>query len=146
MNLQTMEYFSVLARERSFTRAAEALHITQQSLSGHIAAVEQELGAQLVVRFPPHRPAMRPRSIKTPAPAIRRGPELFYCQDSVPAADSRERYSAGESVFQQVELAALPEWSVRITRPFSPTASVKGAPSSAVKKICTHGTGSSMDA
>ena len=38
MNLQTMEYFSVLARERSFTRAAEALHITQQSLSGHIAA------------------------------------------------------------------------------------------------------------
>ena len=50
MNLQTMEYFSVLARERSFTRAAEALHITQQSLSGHIAAVEQELrkmGAEL---------------------------------------------------------------------------------------------------
>lgn len=38
MNLQTMEYFSVLARERSFTRAAAALHITQQSLSGHIAA------------------------------------------------------------------------------------------------------------
>ena len=48
MNLQTMEYFSVLARERSFTRAAEALHITQQSLSGHIAAVEQELGAQIL--------------------------------------------------------------------------------------------------
>ena len=43
MNLQTMEYFSVLARERSFTRAAEALHITQQSLSGHIAAVELSL-------------------------------------------------------------------------------------------------------
>lgn len=51
MNLQTMEYFMVLARERSFTRAAEALHITQQSLSGHIAAVEQELGAQLVSAF-----------------------------------------------------------------------------------------------
>lgn len=100
MNLQTMEYFSVLARERSFTRAAEALHITQQSLSGHIAAVEQELGAQFVVRLPPHRPAMRPRSIKTPVTAIRRGPELFYRQDLVPAADSRERYSAGEPVFQ----------------------------------------------
>lgn len=26
MNLQTMEYISALARERSFTRAAEALH------------------------------------------------------------------------------------------------------------------------
>ena len=48
MNLQTMEYFSALTRERSFTRAAAALHITQQSLSGHIAAVEQELGAQLL--------------------------------------------------------------------------------------------------
>ena len=53
MNLQTMEYFVVLARERSFTRAAEALHITQQSLSGHIASVEQELGAQLLVRRSP---------------------------------------------------------------------------------------------
>ena len=53
MNLQTMEYFAVLARERSFTRAAEALHITQQSLSGHIASVEQELGTQLVVRRSP---------------------------------------------------------------------------------------------
>ena len=44
MNLQTMEYFSVLARERSFTRAAAALHITQQSLSGHIAAVDKKPG------------------------------------------------------------------------------------------------------
>ena len=85
MNLQTMEYFSVLARERSFTRAAEALHITQQSLSGHIAAVEQELGAQLLSAL------LR---------IARQGPEVFYRQDSVPAADSRERYSAGEPVFQ----------------------------------------------
>ena len=58
MNLQTMEYFSVLARERSFTRAAEALHITQQSLSGHIAAVEQELGAQLVCFGHTHCPTL----------------------------------------------------------------------------------------
>lgn len=53
MNLQTMEYIAALARERSFTRAAETLHITQQSLSGHIASVEQELGVQLVVRRVP---------------------------------------------------------------------------------------------
>lgn len=77
MNLQTMEYFSVLARERSFTRAAEALHITQQSLSGHIAAVEQELGAQLVVRLPPHRPTMRPRSIKPRPPPSGEGRKFF---------------------------------------------------------------------
>lgn len=50
MNFDSLEYFSVLARERSFTRAAELLHITQQSLSSHIAGLEKELSCQLVVR------------------------------------------------------------------------------------------------
>lgn len=53
MNFDSLEYFSVLARERSFTRAAEALHITQQSLSSHIAGLERELNCQLVVRRVP---------------------------------------------------------------------------------------------
>jgi DNA-binding transcriptional LysR family regulator len=48
-----MEYFEMLARERSFTRAAERLHITQQSLSSHIAKIEKELGCQLIVRHVP---------------------------------------------------------------------------------------------
>ena len=50
MNFDSLEYFSVLARERSFTRAAELLHITQQSLSSHIAGLERELNCPLVVR------------------------------------------------------------------------------------------------
>ena len=50
MNFDSPEYFSVLARERSFTRAAELLHITQQSLSSHIAGLERELNCQLIVR------------------------------------------------------------------------------------------------
>ncbi len=50
MNFDSLEYFSVLARERSFTRAAELLHITQQSLSSHVAGLEKELNCQLVVR------------------------------------------------------------------------------------------------
>ena len=53
MNFSSMEYFAVLARERSFTRAAERLHITQQSLSSHIAGLEKELGCQLLVRRAP---------------------------------------------------------------------------------------------
>lgn len=53
MNLQSTDYFIALARERSFTRAAEALHITQQSLSAHIAALEEEFGTPLVVRRVP---------------------------------------------------------------------------------------------
>ena len=99
MNLQTMEYFSVLARERSFTRAAAALHITQQSLSGHIAAGSRSW-ARSSSPLSSASPDNASTKHKTPAPAIRRGPELFYRQDSVPAADSRERYSAEEPVFQ----------------------------------------------
>ena len=53
MNFSTMDYFVTLARTRNFTRAAEELHITQQSLSAHIAALEQELGCQLFLRRVP---------------------------------------------------------------------------------------------
>ena len=53
MTLTSMEYFVALARERSVTRAAEQLHITQQTLSAHIAALEQELDCQLLVRKVP---------------------------------------------------------------------------------------------
>ena len=53
MNFSSMEYFSVLAQERNFTRAAQRLHITQQSLSSHIAGMEKELGSQLLVRRVP---------------------------------------------------------------------------------------------
>jgi len=55
MNFSTMEYFTVLAQERSFTKAAERLHITQQSLSSHIAGVERELGCRLLERQTPLR-------------------------------------------------------------------------------------------
>ncbi len=37
MNFSSMDYFVMVARERSFSRAAERLHITQQTLSAHIA-------------------------------------------------------------------------------------------------------------
>ena len=33
MQFQSMDYFFAAARERSFTKAAEVLHITQQALS-----------------------------------------------------------------------------------------------------------------
>ena len=53
MNFSSMEYFVVLAQERSFTRAAQRLHMTQQSLSSHIAGMEKELGCQLLLRRVP---------------------------------------------------------------------------------------------
>ena len=53
MNLSSFHYFITRARERNFTRAAQQLHITQQSLSAHIAALEEELGCPLLVRHTP---------------------------------------------------------------------------------------------
>lgn len=53
MNLYSFSYFIVLERERSFTRAAQALHITQQSLSTHISQLEKEIGTPLIIRHTP---------------------------------------------------------------------------------------------
>lgn len=50
MNFQSMEYFVALAEEQSFTRAAKRLHVTQQTLSAHIASLEKELRVKLVNR------------------------------------------------------------------------------------------------
>lgn len=53
MNFSSMDYFIMLASERSFTKAAQRLNITQQSLSSHIASLEQELNIQLIIRHIP---------------------------------------------------------------------------------------------
>ena len=53
MNFSSMDYFIVLAEERSFTQAARRLMVTQQSLSAHVASLERELGVRLVNRTVP---------------------------------------------------------------------------------------------
>ncbi|MCU6685531.1 LysR family transcriptional regulator [Dorea acetigenes] len=53
MNLQSMDYIITTANEKSITKAAERLNITQQTLSAHIASLEAELGCQLFVRHVP---------------------------------------------------------------------------------------------
>ena len=53
MNLRNLEYFLVAAEELNFTRAADRLFITQQSLSHHIQKLESEFGTPLFERTPP---------------------------------------------------------------------------------------------
>ncbi|GAA0716737.1 LysR family transcriptional regulator [Clostridium malenominatum] len=53
MNFLSMKYFSYVAKERSFTKAASKLHITQQTLSTHIGTIEKELGCRLFIRTSP---------------------------------------------------------------------------------------------
>ena len=84
MNFLSMKYFTTVARERSFTKAAGQLHITQQTLSAHIAAVEHELGCALLIRHVPL--------------------ELTYAGQVFLryAADFQKRYSAMEQEFSDI--------------------------------------------
>ncbi|MGW1373799.1 LysR family transcriptional regulator [Streptomyces sp. NPDC002446] len=51
MSLRQMEYLVAVVEEESFTRAAEALHVTQSALSHQIKALEREVGGPLLERM-----------------------------------------------------------------------------------------------
>ncbi len=50
MDIRQLRYLIALAREKHFTRAAEACFVTQPTLSGRIRQLEEELGVPIVVR------------------------------------------------------------------------------------------------
>ncbi len=50
MDIRVLEYFLMVAREESITKAAQALHITQPTLSRQMLDLEAELGKNLFVR------------------------------------------------------------------------------------------------
>jgi DNA-binding transcriptional LysR family regulator len=50
VELRQLRYFAAVARHRSFTRAAEDLHVAQSALSQQVKRLEAELGTELLVR------------------------------------------------------------------------------------------------
>lgn len=50
MKLSTLKYFVEVVTEKSFTRAADKLYISQPTLSRRIQELENELGVQLLIR------------------------------------------------------------------------------------------------
>ncbi len=52
MELSSMQYFVELSKDLHITHTAQRLFISQQTLSNHIARLEEELGTQLISRRP----------------------------------------------------------------------------------------------
>ncbi|MBB4120647.1 LysR family transcriptional regulator [Martelella radicis] len=52
MNLQNLRYLLSIAETGSVTRSADQLNMTQPALSRGLAALEEEVGAQLFIRLP----------------------------------------------------------------------------------------------
>jgi len=50
MDIGQLQYLVALAREKHFTRAAKACHVTQPTLSGRLRQLEQELGVPIIER------------------------------------------------------------------------------------------------
>ncbi len=50
MELRVLEYFLAVTREQSISAAAEALHLSQPTLSRQLKDMEDELGKQLLIR------------------------------------------------------------------------------------------------
>lgn len=52
IDIRQLRYFTTIADQRSFTRAAEVLNVAQPALSLHVRHMETELGVALLVRTP----------------------------------------------------------------------------------------------
>lgn len=53
INFLQMKYFAMVAEERSFSAAASRLYVSQQTISAHIAQLEEEVGMPLFERTRP---------------------------------------------------------------------------------------------
>src|ERR1700754_356416 len=80
MTLGQLAYFAAVVEHGSFTRAAQALHVSQPALSHQIAQLEREAGAPLLERLPR---AVRPTPL---------GARLLpHARDTVAAAEEAHR-------------------------------------------------------
>ena len=52
LDLRVLNYFLTVAREESITHAAEALHLSQPTLSRQLRDMENMLGKELMIRGP----------------------------------------------------------------------------------------------
>lgn len=70
LNLKQLEAFVAVVESGSFTAAAERLFLAQSTVSGHVAALEKDLGVALLLRTGPggRSPSLRRAAGYTPTP------------------------------------------------------------------------------
>ena len=97
--LRQLQYLKLLADHRSFSRAAEAAHVTQPTLSAGIAELERILGAPVVDRA-------RSGVILTPVgeEAVRRGGDILAQAEDLVQATA----SAGQPLAGRFRLGVIP--------------------------------------
>src|SRR5207247_781527 len=87
MDLRRLEVFAQVAQLGSFSRAADALSLTQPTVSAHVRALEDELGVQLLTGS---AAALRP-----PTPADSSSATRAACSRSSARRDRRLTSSRG---------------------------------------------------
>ena len=98
-SLRQLQFLDALAREKSFSRAAESMHVTQPTLSTAIRELEGLLGVQLV-----EREARGATLTATGNEVVTRARALLSdAEDLVLAARG-----AGEPLFGTFRLGAIP--------------------------------------
>ena len=55
LNLKQLEAFCAVVEQGSFTAAAQSLYLAQSTVSGHVSALERDLGTALLLRTGKHR-------------------------------------------------------------------------------------------
>ena len=86
MNWNQLQYVRTIAEEKSITRAAQKLYLTQPSLSLSLKHLEEELGTPLFHRRTPTRPWRSPTPTTATVPARSREP-----RDRTPTSRSPPR-------------------------------------------------------
>lgn len=99
MDINTFESFLVVAEEMNFSKAAERLYISQQSLSYSIQRMEQEYGVTLFNR--------KPRLVLTPAgrEMIKYAKKIIDTHNSLKSA--MVKYSDSDKMAIQMGMSAL---------------------------------------
>lgn len=115
MELRQLQYFAAVAESGHFTRAAEALHVAQPSLSQQIRALERELGTPLFERT--SRRVRLTRAGESLLPYARRA--LAAVADGRHALDEQAAAPAGPVTLGTTPSAAaylLPPWLAAFAR------------------------------